>query len=117
MSNGRSRNAGTGETLAAFHAREKAKPPTLAEIFAKNRADKVRCAKTPDMLGPDLAEVRRLYVETDMPNNVIGERYGKAPNWVNNLATKHGWPIRKFAKADSARNRIKGDASLFAEVA
>jgi hypothetical protein len=38
-----------GETLAAFHARENAKPPTLAEIFAKNRADKVRCSSTPDL--------------------------------------------------------------------
>lgn len=32
-----------GETLAAFHAREHAKPPTLAEVFA-------RCPWTPDML-------------------------------------------------------------------
>ncbi len=38
-----------GETLAAFHARENAPPPTLAEIFAKNRADKVRCHRTPDL--------------------------------------------------------------------
>ena len=38
-----------GESLATFHARETAPPPTLAEIFAKNRADKVRCAVTPDL--------------------------------------------------------------------
>lgn len=38
-----------GESLAAFHARETAPPPTLAEIYAKNRADKVRCSSTPDL--------------------------------------------------------------------
>lgn len=39
-----------GETLAAFHARETAKPPTLAEIFARNKANRERCPWTPDML-------------------------------------------------------------------
>lgn len=38
-----------GETLAAFHGRETASPPTLAEIFAKNRADKTKCPWTGDM--------------------------------------------------------------------
>lgn len=38
-----------GETLAAFHARETAKPPTLAEIYAKNRADKTVCPVTGDL--------------------------------------------------------------------
>lgn len=38
-----------GETLAAYHARETAPPPTLAEIFAKNRADKTVCTRTADM--------------------------------------------------------------------
>lgn len=38
-----------GETLAAFHARETAPPPTLAQIFAANRADNTRCEKTPDL--------------------------------------------------------------------
>lgn len=38
-----------GETLAAFHARENAPPPTLAQIYAANRADKTRCNSTPDL--------------------------------------------------------------------
>ena len=38
-----------GETLAAYHARENAKPPTLAEVFARNRADKTRCDDTVDL--------------------------------------------------------------------
>lgn len=38
-----------GETLAAYHARETAKPPTLPEIFAKNRADTTPCPWTPDL--------------------------------------------------------------------
>lgn len=38
-----------GESLAAFHARETAPPPTLAQIYAANRADKARCTATPDM--------------------------------------------------------------------
>lgn len=38
-----------GETMAAFHRRENAPAPTLAEIFAKNRADTTRCTATPDM--------------------------------------------------------------------
>ncbi len=39
-----------GETLAAYFARAHAKPPTLAEIFAKNRADTTRCPSTPNLL-------------------------------------------------------------------
>lgn len=38
-----------GETLAAFHARANAKPPTLAEIFARNRADTTVCPVTGDL--------------------------------------------------------------------
>lgn len=38
-----------GESLAALHARENAKAPTTAEIFAKNRADTAVCPWTPDM--------------------------------------------------------------------
>lgn len=38
-----------GETLAQFHARENAKPPTVAEIFARNRADKTVCPVTGDL--------------------------------------------------------------------
>lgn len=38
-----------GETIEAFKARETAKPPTLAEIFAKNRADKTVCPVTGDL--------------------------------------------------------------------
>jgi hypothetical protein len=38
-----------GESLATFHARETAKPPTTAEIFAKNRTDKTVCPVTGDL--------------------------------------------------------------------
>lgn len=38
-----------GESLDAFKARETAKPPTPAEIFAKNRADKTVCSVTGDL--------------------------------------------------------------------
>lgn len=39
----------SGETLAQFHARETAKPPTLAEIYRTNRADKTVCPATGDL--------------------------------------------------------------------
>lgn len=39
----------SGETLAQFHARSNAKPPTLAEIFARNRADTTFCPVTGDL--------------------------------------------------------------------
>lgn len=38
-----------GETMEAFKARETAKPPTLAEIYRANRADKTVCLKTGDL--------------------------------------------------------------------
>lgn len=38
-----------GETLAAFHARANAKPPTLAEIYKTNRADNTVCPVTGDL--------------------------------------------------------------------
>ena len=38
-----------GESLAAFHRRETAKPPTTAEIFAKNRTDTTVCPVTGDL--------------------------------------------------------------------
>lgn len=41
-----------GEPLAAFHRRENARPPTLAEIFAENRRNRERCPVTPDMFKP-----------------------------------------------------------------
>jgi len=48
-----------GESLAAFHARETAPPPTLAEIFAKNRADKARCVRTPDLFAKLVRKPKR----------------------------------------------------------
>jgi hypothetical protein len=50
----------------------------------------------------ELERVRRLYMETDVPNTEIGRRYGKRPNWVNALAEKHGWPTRKSRAPKSA---------------
>lgn len=38
-----------GESLAAYHARETAKPPTLAEVYRENRADRARCDDTTDL--------------------------------------------------------------------
>lgn len=38
----------TGETLAEFHARETAKPPTLAEIYREH--PRARCPWTPNLL-------------------------------------------------------------------
>ena len=38
-----------GETLAAFKARETAPPPTLAEIYRTNRANKTVCPVTGDL--------------------------------------------------------------------
>ena len=35
------------ESLDAFHARETAKPPTLAEVYRSH--PKVRCARTPSL--------------------------------------------------------------------
>lgn len=40
-----------GESLAAYLARANAKPPTLREIYAANRADKTVCPRTADMFG------------------------------------------------------------------
>lgn len=39
----------SGETLAQFHARETAKPPTVAEIVAWNRADMTVCPVIGDL--------------------------------------------------------------------
>jgi len=39
-----------GESLAAFHARETAPPPTLSEIYAVNGRNRERCADTLDLL-------------------------------------------------------------------
>lgn len=41
-----------------------------------------------------LEEVRRLYAGDELTNVAIADRYGQRPNWVNYLATKHGWPLR-----------------------
>lgn len=40
-----------GETLEAFHWREHARPPTLAEIFAENHRNRERCPATSDLFG------------------------------------------------------------------
>lgn len=45
-----------GETLAAFHARETAKPPTLSEVYARNHTNRERCPWTVDLEA--LLEVR-----------------------------------------------------------
>lgn len=39
-----------GETLEAFHRREHAREPTLAEIFAENHRNRERCPYTLDLL-------------------------------------------------------------------
>jgi hypothetical protein len=39
-----------GETLDAFHRRETAEPPTLAEVYAENHRNRERCPATPDLL-------------------------------------------------------------------
>jgi hypothetical protein len=41
-----------GETLEAFHRREHARPPTLAEIFDANHRNRERCPNTLDLLDP-----------------------------------------------------------------
>lgn len=47
-------------------------------------------------LTPELIEtVRQLYAGDSLTNVEIGLRYGKRPNWVNRLASQHGWPLRK----------------------
>lgn len=38
-----------GETLDAFHRRENAPPPTLAEIYATNKRPRDRCRATGDL--------------------------------------------------------------------
>lgn len=38
-----------GETLDAFHRREHAEPPTLAEIYDANHKNRERCAVTVDL--------------------------------------------------------------------
>lgn len=38
-----------GESIEAFHARETAKPPSLAQIYRTNQANRERCTMTPDM--------------------------------------------------------------------
>lgn len=45
----------------------------------------------------ELETVRRLYAAGELSNIEIGRRYGKRPNWVNTLASKHGWPLRTKA--------------------
>ena len=39
-----------GESLATYHARENAPPPTLAQVYADNHKNRVRCPDTPDLL-------------------------------------------------------------------
>lgn len=39
-----------GETLAAYHARETAPPPTVAQIHAENHRNRERCPWTVDLL-------------------------------------------------------------------
>ncbi len=38
-----------GESLAGYHARETAAPPTLAEVYRDNKTDRARCDDTPDL--------------------------------------------------------------------
>ena len=38
-----------GESLNAFHARETAKPPTLAELYDANHKNRERCTMTADL--------------------------------------------------------------------
>lgn len=45
-----------GETLAAYHARETAKPPTLAEIYRDNHVNRERCPWTLDLVDDMLAK-------------------------------------------------------------
>lgn len=48
-----------GESLAAFHARETAPPPTLAQIYAANRRNRERCGETMDLLAWKPKRARR----------------------------------------------------------
>jgi len=43
-------------------------------------------------------EVRALYAAGELSNKEIGRRYGKAANWVNQLAAQYGWPLRTKSK-------------------
>lgn len=38
-----------GESLAAYHARETAAPPSLSEIYARNRVNRERCPWSLDL--------------------------------------------------------------------
>ena len=39
-----------GESLAEFHRRETAKPPTLPQVYAENHLNRERCPMTIDLL-------------------------------------------------------------------
>ena len=47
-----------------------------------------------NLTAAELEVVRKLYAGDELTNVAIGLRYGQRPNWVNYLATKHGWPLR-----------------------
>lgn len=48
-----------GETLEAFHWREHARPPTLAEIFAENHRNRDRCPVTIDLFPQKIRQRRK----------------------------------------------------------
>lgn len=53
-----------GETLAAFHRRETAKPPTLAEIYASH--PRVRCDRTPNLFTGETEQERRESIQRSL---------------------------------------------------
>lgn len=53
-----------GETLATFHRRETAKPPTLAEIYASH--PRVRCDRTPNLFTGETDQERQAAIQRSL---------------------------------------------------
>lgn len=41
------------------------------------------------------ARLRKVYVDSDMPVDAIGRRFGMAARTIGEFARREGWPVRK----------------------
>lgn len=60
----------------------------------------------------EIETVRLMYVGDKLTNVQISAKYGKQPNWVNHLATRHGWPLRSGMIATPKAPRAKTPTSM-----
>lgn len=82
--------------------RGKAASIPMARIEAMHACQKI--TRTSDLTPVELAEIKSLYHSGEITNVDLAARYGQRPNWINFLASKHGWTLRrKKGKAASLK--------------